>query len=72
MVKAVVSLSLWRPRFSPVAAHGAFVVDTVALGQEFLQVLWFSPLTVISHMSSILIFHYLPLMLCNINNSQHC
>jgi hypothetical protein len=39
----VVSLSLWRPRFSPVAVRVGFVLDIVALGQEFLQVLWFSP-----------------------------
>jgi hypothetical protein len=43
----VVSLSLWRPRFISVSVHVGFVVDEVALGQVFLQVLQFSPVSIL-------------------------
>jgi hypothetical protein len=36
-------LSLWRPR----SVHVGFMLDKVALGQVFLQVLWFLPVSII-------------------------
>ena len=47
-----------RPCFSPTADHVGFVVDKVALGQVFLQALWFSlpviiPTILHSHPSSV-------------------
>jgi hypothetical protein len=41
----VTGLSPRRPRFAPGSIHVGFVVDKVALGQVFLQVLQFSPVS---------------------------
>jgi hypothetical protein len=38
--------SLWRPVFAPGSINVRFVVDKVALGQVFLQVLQFSPVNI--------------------------
>jgi hypothetical protein len=43
----VASLRLWRPRFVPGSVHVGFMVDKVALGQVFLQVLLFPPVSII-------------------------
>jgi hypothetical protein len=34
-----------RPAFYPRSVHVRFVVDKAAIGQGFLRVLWFSPVT---------------------------
>jgi hypothetical protein len=47
MVRIVMSPHRWRPRFDHRSLCVGFVVDKVALGQVFLWVLWFSPLSVI-------------------------
>jgi hypothetical protein len=43
----VADLSLRRPVLYPVSFHVRFLVDKVAMGQVFLQVPWFFPVTVI-------------------------
>jgi hypothetical protein len=45
--RVVTALSLQRPKLAPGSIHVGFVVDKVALGQVFLQVLRFSPVTII-------------------------
>ena len=44
----VTLFSPWTPRFNPRAVYLGFVVDNVALGQVFLQVFWFSFISIIS------------------------
>jgi hypothetical protein len=41
-----------RPRFTPGSVHVGFVADKVALGQVFLRVLQFSPVSISFHCSS--------------------
>jgi hypothetical protein len=38
-------VSLWRPEFDLSSIHVKFVVENLALGQVFLQVLQFSPVS---------------------------
>jgi hypothetical protein len=45
--RLVAGLSPRKPRFDPGSVHVEFVVDKVALGQVFPQVLQFSPVNVI-------------------------
>jgi hypothetical protein len=45
----VAGLSPWRLGFTPGSIHVGFVVDKVALGQVFLQVLQFSPVNISFH-----------------------
>jgi hypothetical protein len=45
----VAGLSPQRPGFAPRSIHVGFVVDRVALGQVFLQVLRFSPVNISFH-----------------------
>jgi hypothetical protein len=45
--RLVAGLSPRRPGFDPGSVHVGFVVDKVALGQVFLQVLRFSPINFI-------------------------
>ena len=44
----VTLFSPWTPWFNPSTVYLGFVVDNVALGQVFLQVLWFSSISIIS------------------------
>jgi hypothetical protein len=44
---SVTGLSQQRPSFMPGSVRVGFVVDKVALGQVFLQVLQFSPINII-------------------------
>jgi hypothetical protein len=37
--------------------HVGFVIDQVTMGEVFLQVIWFSPVTIIPPWLSILIYH---------------
>jgi hypothetical protein len=46
-----------RPGFALASVHVGFVVDKVALGQVFLRVLRFSPVSIILPELSILIYH---------------
>jgi hypothetical protein len=46
-----------RHGFAPGSLHSEFVLDKVALGQDFLQVLWFHPVYIISPWLSMLIYH---------------
>jgi len=46
----VAGFSLQRPRFSPRPVHVGFVMDRVALGHVFLQVLQFSLFSIILQM----------------------
>jgi hypothetical protein len=46
----VTSLSLWRPRVDHKPIHMGLVVDKVAVGQVFLQVLQFSLISIIPPM----------------------
>jgi hypothetical protein len=41
----------------PVSVHVGFVVDKVALGQVFLQLLWFSPVSIIPPWLSMLTYY---------------
>jgi hypothetical protein len=45
--RLVAGLSPQRPWFTPGSIHVGFVVDKLALGQVFLQVLQFSPANII-------------------------
>jgi hypothetical protein len=54
--RLVAGLSPRRAEFAPGSIHVGFVVDRVALGQDFLRVLRFSPVSIIpsglhTHMS---------------------
>jgi hypothetical protein len=51
----VTSLSPRRPEFAPGSVHMGFVVDKVTLGQIFLRILRFTPVSVIPSVFSILI-----------------
>ena len=51
-------LSLCRLVLQPRSVHVGFVVNKVALGQVFLQVLWFSPINIIPPMLHTLSFVY--------------
>jgi hypothetical protein len=53
----VAGLSPWRPGIVLGSVHVGFVVDKVALGQVFSQVLWFSPVNIIPPLVSILIYY---------------
>jgi branched-subunit amino acid transport protein len=53
----VAGLSLQWVGFTPRSVHAVFVVDKMALGQVFLQVLQFSPVNIIPLWLSILIYH---------------
>jgi hypothetical protein len=44
-------------RFKPGSVHVGFVVDQVMLGQVFLQVLQFSPVSILTPWLSILVYH---------------
>jgi hypothetical protein len=44
-------------RVQPFSVHVGYVVDKVAVGQVSVQVLQFSPVTIISTLFSILVFH---------------
>jgi len=55
--RLVAGLSPRRPGFAPGSVHVGFVVDKVALGQVFLRVLRFSPVSIIPPWFSILIYH---------------
>ena len=44
--RSVAGLSPRRPGFDPGSVHVGFVVDNVALGQVFLRVLRFSPVSI--------------------------
>jgi len=50
------SLSLWRTVLDPKPVQVAFVVDRMALGEAFVRVLQFSPVTVY-HQCSVHISH---------------
>jgi hypothetical protein len=43
----VAGLSPQRPKFAPRSIHMGFVEDRVALGQGFLLVIWFFPVSII-------------------------
>jgi hypothetical protein len=51
----VTGFSPQKPGFKPGSVHVGFVVEKVALGQVFLQVLWFSPVSIIPPLLSKLI-----------------
>jgi hypothetical protein len=53
----VVGLSLRSPGFSLGSIHVGFVVDKVALGQVFLRVFRFSPVSIIPPSFSVRIYH---------------
>jgi hypothetical protein len=53
----VAGLSPRSSGFVPGSIHVGFVVDKVAQGQFFLQVLWFSPVNIIPPSFSIVIYH---------------
>jgi hypothetical protein len=55
--RLVTDHSLLRPRSVPGSVHVGFVKAKVALGQVFLQVLWFSPVNIIPPWLSVLIYH---------------
>jgi hypothetical protein len=65
-----VTASPWRPEFDPGLNHVGFVVVKVALRQGFLQVLWISPVYVISISARYINFIRLPLLLYNLGNWQ--
>jgi hypothetical protein len=54
--RLVTGLSPWYAGFAPGSVHVGFVVDKVALGQVFLQVLRFSSVSIIPPPFSILIY----------------
>jgi hypothetical protein len=56
-MQLVSRLSLWRPRFTLESVNVGFVVDKVALGQAFLQVIQFFSVNIIPPWLSTLIYH---------------
>jgi hypothetical protein len=50
VMQLVAGISPQRPGFDPKWVYVTFVVDKVALGQVFLQALWFSPVNIIPSM----------------------
>jgi len=58
-------LKLQRPGFIPTSVHVGFVMDTLALGHAFFQMLQFSPITIIP---SVLHIHLLICYQCNLSN----
>jgi len=46
--RLIPALSRWTPRFDPRRVYNGFVVDKVALGQDFLRVLKFFPVSIIN------------------------
>jgi hypothetical protein len=72
--RLVAGLSLRRPGFDPGSVHVGFVVDKGALGQVFLQVLWFSAVNFIPP-----VFHYtekrkteLMIFITGLHNKPQC
>jgi hypothetical protein len=53
----VANQSLQSPEFLPDSTHMGYVVDKVALGQIFLRVLRFSPVSIIPPSLSTLVYH---------------
>jgi len=55
----------------PWSVHVGFVVNKVALGQVFLQVLWFSPVNIFPLILRTLLIHLLPTLYTVIPFSVH-
>ena len=68
----VSGLSLQKPSFNVRPFHVGFVVDKVALGQAYLQVRQFLPvsnISVVRHAHSLVCTN---LIIYNLSNFQHC
>lgn len=61
MAQAVACLSLWRLNFSPMPVHIGFIVDKVAMGQIFLNMVWFFILPLLHIHSSFADYTILPI-----------
>ena len=61
---------LWQPRFDPTPVHVEFVLNKAAMGQVFLSVVWFCP---VSQSTNAQYSHVIPPppMQYNLNNRQH-
>jgi hypothetical protein len=55
-------------RVHPFSVHVGYVVDKVAVGQVSVQVLQFSPVTIISTLFLILVFHLGVLIVIGLNS----
>lgn len=62
-------LPLWQPRFDPTPVHVGFVIDKV-MGQVFLSVVWFHPVSQSTNAQNSYVIHPPP-MQYNLTNRQN-